>query len=294
MQKFINHYRTSYFNLENVIENVSHEDFTNGIQEDLGVFEPLKYNLQKLSDGFGEAVANEMHSQRMKTELITNVSHDLKTPLTSIISYIDLMKNDDVTAETKQQYLAVLTTSAERLKHLIEDLFEVSKVNSGNIKLEKMRVDIVSLMKQVEMECNTLFTKRNLILRNTFSDEKIFLDLDPQKTYRIFENLLFNAGKYAAEHSRVYVVIEDYETSVEITIRNVSEHELNVSPEELTERFTRGDASRNTEGSGLGLAIAKSFVELQNGVMRITIDGDLFKVAIRFTVEKQDSEGIMS
>lgn len=281
-QKIFRRFRQNYHDLEIVIEDVANGDFHNEINEDLGLFNSLKLDLQQLSESFEEAVAREVQSQHMKTELITNVSHDLKTPLTSIISYVDLLKNKDLSQEEYEHYISVLSTSSERLKHLIENLFEVSKANSGNITLDKMRIDIVSLIQQVETECDALYKQRGLIIRNTFSDEKVHLYLDSQKTYRIFENLLSNAGKYAAEHSRIYVTIDDYDSFVDIVIRNVSQYELNFSPDEIVERFTRGDTSRNSEGSGLGLAIAKSFTELQDGSMRISIDGDLFKVSIRF------------
>lgn len=288
-QKLFRQFQKNYKDLEVVIEDVANGNFHNEINEDLGLFNSLKFDLQHLSESFEEAVAREVQSQNMKTELITNVSHDLKTPLTSIISYIDLLKNKDLSQEEYEQYLSILSTSSERLKHLIENLFEVSKANSGNIVLEKMRIDIVSLVQQVETECDALYKQRNLVVRNTFSDEKIHLYLDPQKTYRIFENLLSNAGKYAADNSRIYVSIDDYDSFIDIVIRNVSQYELNFGPDEIVERFTRGDASRNSEGSGLGLAIAKSFTELQEGTMRISIDGDLFKVSIRFHTNNPDS-----
>lgn len=273
--------KKDYDRLDSMIQKTAHGNFEHQ-NEDLGIFEPMKESLQNLQNDFQEAVEQEVQSQRMKTELITNVSHDLKTPLTSIISYIDLLKDENLSDEERRKYVSILETSSGRLKHLIENLFEISKANSGNVTMDYMDVDIISLLKQAEMECENVLSKKQLVLRNQFQEEKVILKLDSQKTYRIFENLLSNVGKYALENTRVYVRVEDYGTMVEISIKNVSAEELDFDPDEIMERFTRGDKSRNTEGSGLGLAIARSFSELQNGTMKIVIDGDLFKAVIRF------------
>ena len=216
----------------------------------------------------------------MKTELISNVSHDLKTPLTSIITYIDLLKSENITEEERNSYIDTLDKKSQRLKFLIEDLFEVSKATSGNINLNLVNVDIVELMRQTEIELEDKIKKTNLIIRNNFPENKIILKLDSQKTFRIFENLLNNVVKYAMEGSRVYVDIIDNEDTVEITIKNMSAEEINFNAFDIVERFERGDKSRNTEGSGLGLAIVKSFVEVQGGTFNIEVDGDLFKVII--------------
>ena len=194
--------KRDFQSLEGIIQRVANGDFQTTVDEDLGIYESLKDNLQNIETSFQEAVAQEVRSQNMRTELITNVSHDLKTPLTSMISYIDLLKNKNLPEEERLRYITILESGSNRLKHLIEDLFEVSKASTGNIQLDRMDVDLISLIKQVEMEYEALFIQHDLTIRNTFSKEKIVLSLDPQKTFRILENLLVNAGKYALEHTR--------------------------------------------------------------------------------------------
>nr|WP_026889799.1 sensor histidine kinase [Clostridium beijerinckii] len=252
------------------------------IADDLGVFNPLKDRIEKIKDGLKKAVNEEVKSQRMKTELISNVSHDLKTPLTSIITYTDLLKNDNLTEEERKSYIDTIDKKSQRLKFLIEDLFEVSKATSGDIKLNLVNVDIVELMRQTQIELDDKIKDSKLILKNSYPTSKVILNLDSQKTFRIFENLIINVVKYAMKGSRVYIDIIDHEKNVEITIKNMSAEELNFDPFDIVDRFQRGDKSRNTEGSGLGLAIAKSFVEVQGGTFNIEIDGDLFKVVIKF------------
>lgn len=286
-KKYLKKIRRDYNVLLETTKHISQGDFDSDLQVDLGIFHAFKNDMQDIQIGFKEAVDKEVHSQRMKTELITNVSHDLKTPLTSIITYIDLLKKEDISEKERQKYLDTLDRNSIRLKHLIEDLFEVSKANSGNVKLEPVQMDICSLMKQVQVELNDRLSSKNLTIRNTFSDEKILCYLDPQKTYRIFENLVSNISKYALENTRVYIEITDYDAYVDVTLRNISADELRFNPEDITERFTRGDSSRNTEGSGLGLAIAKSFTEIQSGTLKVHTDGDLFKVSLRFTKQKE-------
>ena len=268
--------------IKQLTEHIVKEDFISEIPMHCGELEPIKSDLLKIHEQIETAILEERRSQQMKTELITNVSHDLKTPLTSIISYIDLLKKNELSEEERIQYLDILTTSSNRLKHLIEDLFDISKANSGNIQLDYMELDIVALMKQVQLECDTMMKERGLEIRNTFSDNKILWTLDPQKTFRIFHNLLSNISKYALEHTRVYISIHDYQSVLEISMKNISKEEITYSAEELMERFVREDHSRNSEGSGLGLAIVKSFTELQKGSITITTDGDLFKVNLRF------------
>ena len=234
----------------------------------------------KKLQGQYQSISNK--SQQMKYELITNVSHDLKTPLTAIITYVDLLKNPDLTEEERKSYVETLDLKSQRLKVLIEDLFEVSKANSGNVQMNFMDVDVVKLMKEVRVEMSDKIEQSNLDFRFNLPEEKVILSLDGQRTYRIFENLLNNVIKYAMPFTRVYVDIVNGDSEVVITFKNMSAQELNFDAEHLTERFVRGDSSRNSEGSGLGLAIAKSFTELQNGQFNISIDGDLFKVTIRF------------
>ncbi|MGN1377826.1 MAG: sensor histidine kinase [Dorea sp.] len=251
------------------------------ITEDLGIFAPFKTEIEKIQTGFKKAVDEEVKSQRMKTELITNVSHDLKTPLTAIITYVNLLK-DEKDPEKQKEYIDVLDRKSMRLKVLIEDLFEVSKASSKSVTLNITDVDIVNLFKQVKLELEDKITKADLDFRCKFDPEKIIVSLDSQKTYRIFENLLMNIVKYALPHTRVYVdMCREGEETV-VRMKNVSAKELDFNPEEITERFVRGDSSRNTEGSGLGLAIVKSFVELQKGKLKIETEADLFKVEIRW------------
>ena len=255
----------------------------------VGIFGVIAYSIilyillkkygQKLQGQY-QSISNK--SQQMKYELITNVSHDLKTPLTAIITYVDLLKNPDLTEEERKSYVETLDVKSQRLKVLIEDLFEVSKANSGNVQMNFMDVDVVKLMKEVRVEMSDKIEQSNLDFRWNLPEEKVVLSLDGQRTYRIFENLLNNSIKYAMPFTRVYVDIVNGDSEVVITFKNMSAQELNFDAEHLTERFVRGDSARNSEGSGLGLAIAKSFTELQNGQFDISIDGDLFKVTIRF------------
>lgn len=260
---------------------IANGDLKTEIPADTGLFEPVAESLQKIQEGFGKAVEEEVKSQRMKTELITNVSHDLKTPLTAIITYVDLLKKEEDPGKQKE-YVEVLEKKSQRLKVLIEDLFEISKAGSGNVKLELMDVDVVNLFKQVKLELEDKIKKADLDFRCSYPEEKLTVRLDSQKTYRIFENLLVNIVKYAMPHTRVFIEILREDDQAVIRMKNISEQELNIQGQELTERFVRGDASRNTEGAGLGLAIVKSFVELQGGEFGIEIDGDLFKTQVRF------------
>ena len=281
-RKYYDEVKDKFRKLLNETNKIANGNLEGEITENLGIFNPFKDELKKIQSGFKKAVDEEVKSQKMKTELISNISHDLKTPLTSIITYVDLLKKDNITEEERKSYIDTLDKKSQRLKFLIEDLFEVSKANSGNIKLNLVNVDIVELIKQSEFELEDKFNRANLIVRNNFPEGKVILNLDSQKTFRIFENLLNNVSKYAMENSRVYVDVIEEETEVIIAIKNMSASEMNFSSDEIIERFTRGDKSRNTEGSGLGLAIVKSFVELQNGRFNIDIDGDLFKVVIKF------------
>ena len=248
------------------------------IKEDLGVFEPFRPELIKIQSGFRKAVDEEVKSQKLKAELITNVSHDLKTPLTAIITYVNLLKDENITDEQRREYLDVLERKSIRLKVLIEDLFEVSKANSQNITLNLTNVDIMSLVKQVAFEMSDKLDAAGVDLRMNLTDEKLILSLDSQKTYRIYENLFGNIAKYAMKGTRVYINGFRENDRVILNFKNISAQEITVDSADLTERFVRGDASRNTEGSGLGLAIAKSFTELQGGELAIDVDGDLFKV----------------
>ena len=284
MKKYYDRIKKDYDVLMRGVQRIAEGDLDTMITEDIGVFEPFKEQLTEIRTGFKKAVDEEVKSQRMKTELITNVSHDLKTPLTAITTYVELLKKEDITEEERKSYIETLEKKSLRLKVLIEDLFEVSKATTNNITLNLMDVDVVNLMKQVSVEHADKFEQMGLQLRWNVPEEKIILKLDNQKTYRIFENLFVNIQKYAMPNSRVYIDVEKSEGNVTITMRNMSAVELHTSGDELAERFVRGDASRNTEGSGLGLAIARSFTEAQKGSLHIAVDGDLFKVVILWKI----------
>ena len=278
LRKYINDLKKKYEILLKATNRIAEGNLNVTIPEYLGIFEPFKPQIDKIQEGFRNAVEEEVKSQRMKTELITNVSHDLKTPLTAIITYVNLLKDENLTQEQRREYVDTLERKSMRLKVLIEDLFEVSKATSRNITLNLMDVDVVNLIKQVQLEMEEHLNEAGLSVRLHVPEEKAIVRLDSQKTYRIYENLIGNICKYALRDTRVYIDVTQDENSVSVIMKNISATELTVNPMELTERFVRGDSSRNTEGSGLGLAIAKSFVELQNGKMNLELDGDLFKV----------------
>ena len=283
LKKYVKRIQMQYGKMLEATNSIAEGNLYTVFDEDLGIFESYKEELYRIQEGLRKAVDEEVKSQRMKTELITNVSHDLKTPLTAITTYIDLLKGEDITQGQREEYLAVLEKKSLRLKTLIEDLFEVSKANSRNVTVNLVEVDICNLMRQAYLEYGDQVEEAKLIFRFRMPKEKVVLKLDSQKTYRIFENLYTNIIKYAMPGSRVYVELETEEDGVRIELKNMSAMELHVEADELTERFVRGDSSRNTEGSGLGLAIAKSFAQLQGGKMEVTVDGDLFKVALFFS-----------
>lgn len=284
LKKYVSDLQKRYRILLQATNEIAEGNLNVTIEEDLGVFEPFKPQVIKIQNGFKKAVDEEVKSQRMKAELITNVSHDLKTPLTAIITYVNLLQDENLTKEQQKEYLDVLERKSLRLKSLIEDLFEMSKANSQTITLNRANVDIISLIKQVVFELKDKFEAADLDVRMTSPEEKLLLFLDSQKTYRIYENLFNNIAKYAMKGTRVYVNVQQAEDKITITLKNISAQELTVASEELTERFVRGDVSRNTEGSGLGLAIAKSFTELQGGALLLEIDGDLFKVTTEWSL----------
>lgn len=251
-----------------------------------GVLKEMAIYVNDIAGGFSNAVEASIKSERMKTELITNVSHDIKTPLTSIINYVDLLKKENIKNEKAKEYLEVLEVKSQRLKKLIEDLIEASKASSGNIKLEKQLININELIKQVTGEFEDKFNNKNLEVIVDYLKEDVKILADNRYIYRIIENLYSNISKYALENSRVYVDIKKDDNKVNIAIKNISKERLNISEEELMQRFVRGDSSRNTEGSGLGLSIATSLTELQGGKFNIYLDGDLFKVVLEFEVSK--------
>lgn len=250
-----------------------------------GLEEELAEGLNRISDGLETALTEQVKSERLKADLITNVSHDIKTPLTSIINYVDLIKREQIDNPKIQKYLEVLDQKSQRLKTLTEDLVEASKASSGNIKLEITDIDIVELVQQTNGEFEEKYDLRHLEMVSSLPNEVIIIEADGRRLWRVLENLYNNAFKYAMENTRVYIGIEDLGDHVIFSIKNVSASPLNISPEELTERFVRGDVSRTTEGSGLGLSIAKNLTELQGGVFQITIDGDLFKAEVTFPIK---------
>lgn len=278
----LNESRRQYSQLVKVVDNIADGNFDMDVEETLGMFEPLHRKLRDIKIGFKKAVDEEVKSQNMRTELITNVSHDLKTPLTSIITYVNLLKDEHLEDEKVCGYIDIIDTKSKRLKILIEDLFEMSKANTGNIQVNLIDVDLVSLLKQVMFELEDRINASSLTFRCNLPGEKIVLQLDSQKTYRIFSNIVINAIKYSLANTRVYIDVTQEKNEVFVCIRNISAHEMEFSGEEVLERFVRGDRSRNTEGSGLGLAIAKSFTQLQGGDLKVIVDGDLFKVLVIF------------
>lgn len=261
-------------------EQLSHGHFDTEIEDDLGIFNSMRDRLNNLKTGFEAAVKEETKSQNMKTELITNVSHDLKTPLTCIKNYVILLKNTQADEATRTEYLNQLERYTNRLSNLIQDLFDVSKASSGNIDLHPIDLRLQALVDQSLAECIEVLESKDIqVIKNV---EDVVVHLDGDKTYRVFENLLTNIGKYAMPHSRAYIDIHEEEDYVSVIFKNMSEVEMNFSSEEIQERFVRGDKSRHETGSGLGLAIAKSFVVAQGGTFDIEIDGDLFKVIMTF------------
>ena len=244
-------------------------------------FSNLAENINNIGEGLDKAIYNQLKSERLKSELITNVSHDLKTPLTSIINYIELIKKEeDIKPEHIKDYVNVLDSKSKRLKVLIEDLFEASKASSGNLELNMEKIDITQLLRQAIGEMEEKLSKANLDLKLRVPEEKTYIMADGKKLYRVLENLLSNISKYSLNNTRVYIDIIEEDDKVKLTMKNISSYELNFDPEEIMERFKRADESRNTEGSGLGLAIARDLVNAQGGRFEIDIDGDLLIVRI--------------
>lgn len=254
------------------------------LQEDelCGRLKVVAKELNDISGGLLNAVEEATKSERLKTELITNVSHDIKTPLTSIINYVDLMKKESIENEKVKEYLSVLDSKSQRLKKLTEDLIEASKASSGNIKLTMGKLNVKELIKQVSGEFEDRFSKRGLQVIENYPEEEVSITADSRYLYRVMENVYSNISKYALENSRVYIDVIKTKENVQIILKNISQDKLNISVDELMQRFVRGDESRTTGGSGLGISIAKSLVELQKGKFNIYLDGDLFKVVIEF------------
>ena len=255
--------------------------------------EPVKgfaRDVENMQNGLKTAVNEAIKGERMKTELITNVSHDLKTPLTSIINYVDLLGRCDITDETAKEYIGVLSDKSEKLKKLIEDLVEASKASTGNIKITKIKMNLYELAVQAVGEHEDALEERGIEVRINTPEKQPVVLADNQKTWRIIDNLFSNVKKYSLKGTRAYITVDEKDGWGRFSIKNVSEKALDISPDELTQRFVRGDASRSTEGSGLGLSIAKSLCELQGGRFTIEIDGDLFKATLELPLVSEDEE----
>ncbi|MGL4911492.1 MAG: sensor histidine kinase, partial [Romboutsia sp.] len=242
----------------------------------------LSKDINNLGDTINIAIEDRLKSEKMKTELITNVSHDLKTPLTAMINYISLLKKENLKPEHVKDYINVLDKRSQRLKVLIDDLFEASKINSGDIELNLEKTDINQLLTQSIVEMDGLIESSQLDFVINIPKDEVYILADGRKTWRVFENLISNILKYSLKGTRVYIDMIKKENTVEIIMKNISNHPLNFDPNEITERFTRGDLSRNTEGAGLGLSIAKGFIQSQGGKLDINILGDLFIVKLQF------------
>lgn len=251
------------------------------IEKTGGLYDGIVDNFNNIGSNLDNAIEDAVKSERLKTELITNVSHDLKTPLTSILNYSDLLLKEDNSQEETKEYAKIINEKSNKLRVLIEDLFEVSKATSNNIELDRQELDLNSLVAQSIGEWEDKISENNIEIISNLPEEKVMLNLDGQKFSRVLDNLFSNISKYALENSRVYVDLRD-EGGVKLTIKNISKYPLNISAEELMERFTRGEKSRTTSGSGLGLSIASSFVRAHGASFDIDIDGDLFKVTIEF------------
>ena len=237
-------------------------------------------SLNQIQASVQTAVEKQLKSERLKTELITNVSHDIKTPLTSIVNYVDLLKKQEVQDETAKEYIEVLDRQAARLKKLIEDLLEASKASTGNIAVDLMPLNETELVKQVAGEYIDRLRAKGLELVLNLPEKEIPVLADGQLLWRVFDNLLNNALKYSQQGTRVYLDLQENEGKVMVILRNISAYALHISGEDLMERFVRGDSSRHTEGSGLGLSIARSLIDLMHGSFSIAIDGDLFKAQV--------------
>ena len=261
----------------NIKQKLNEEEFDKDLKQ-------VAVELNDISGGLSNAVEERLKSERLKTELITNVSHDIKTPLTSIINYVDLLKKENIDNKVVEEYLKVLESKSQRLKKLTEDLIEASKVSSGSIKLQLEKINIKELINQINAEFEEKLRDRGLEIIKTVPDEEIYIKADSKYIFRILENMYTNILKYALENSRIYIDIINSKNNVQIQLKNISKDKLNITEEELMQRFVRGDTSRTTEGSGLGISIAKSLTELQNGKFELYLDGDLFKVVIEFKV----------
>jgi signal transduction histidine kinase len=257
-------------------------DYQIDIEQMSGDNRQMAEEMNRVRDGLKQAVEAEMKSERLKTDLITNVSHDIKTPLTSIINYVDILKRENIQDEKIAGYIDILDRKSMRLKQLTEDLVEASKISSGNITLDMQEINLKQLIKQTNGEFEEKFSTKNLELVCSLPESEMIIKADGRRMFRVIENLYNNTAKYSMPHSRVYVTGELKGGKVIFSIKNMSEYALNFKAEELLERFVRGDVSRSTEGSGLGLEIARNLTVMQGGTFDLYVDGDLFKVTIAF------------
>lgn len=270
----------SFNRIKEGVEQIKNGDFHHRIEVDgKGEFSRLAENINSITDGLKKSVDNEIKSERLKTELITNVSHDIRTPLTSIITYVDLLKIEK-DPQLIAEYIDVLDQKSKRLKHLTDDLFEAAKASSGSMPVQLERIDIVSLLKQGIGEMGEKIEASSLNFKLAHPTEKVYVKADGKLLWRSIENLFSNIFKYALPASRVYIDVENLGNELLVTFKNISAYELNISVDELMERFTRGDESRSSQGSGLGLSIAESLIHIQNGKFLVQVDGDLFKAMI--------------
>ena len=291
LRSAVEHYQV-YEGLEKITEGgLSNKIDTEGLH---GEDKKLAEAINNIGSGLLHAVADSTKNERMKADLITNVFHDIKTPLTSIINYVDLLEKEELHNETAQEYLEVLERQSSRLKKLIEDLIEASKASTGNLPVHLERVEAGIFMTQTVGEFEEKTKEAGLDLVIEKPETPVYIMADSRHFWRVIDNLMNNICKYAQSGTRVYINLEVKEAQVSITFRNTSKYPLNISSDELMERFVRGDASRNTEGSGLGLSIANSLMDLKGGTIRLYVDGDLFKVVLGFaeTAEKETKEKI--
>ena len=289
LKQKLNSIQSDYEILLKQSQELKEGNFQTELPADVGIFNALKDEFSEIRTGFEKAVQEETKSQNMKTELISNVSHDLKTPLTGIRNYVELLQQEGISEEQRKEYVSMLDQYARRLHILMEDLFEVSKANSGNIQLDMVELDIIALVEQVQAECSELLQERQLeVVWNRHDLKQVSVMLDGNKAFRIFENLFINIHHYALAHTRVYIDIRQVKNQVRIECKNISKEPLNFDADDIVDRFVRGDKSRHDGGSGLGLAIAKSFTEAMKGSFCIETDGDLFKAIVEFPLIKDE------
>lgn len=277
------------YEIQNAIEEISKGalDTTLNVDDFQGQERDIAIAVNNIREGLSEAVMERIRNERIKADLITNVSHDIKTPLTSIVNYVDLLKRENLENENARNYIRILDEKSQRLKQLTEDLVEVSKITSGNVHLEMQTIDMVELIYQTGGEFNERFEARGLTIVTKLPNQAVLVNADGRQLYRAIENLYTNAAKYALENTRVYVELEVEDTTAVFTIKNISKNPLPEKQEggkDLTARFVRGDVSRTTEGSGLGLSIAKNLTNLMGGEFKIQTDGDLFIAKIQFEI----------